>query len=157
MPVNNAPTANNGSAAMNEDTILNGTLPPYLDLDGNPVTYSLIGSAGHGTVVVNPNGTYTYTPDLNYNGADGFTFRVTDSLGAFNDYTLSLTINPVNDAPTASSISIITNEDTAYSNNLPAASDVDGDIHILRLQILMALTVSLIRSATVMVVAIPIR
>ena len=128
-PVNDAPTASNTSATTDEDTaISNGSLPAYTDVDGDTVTYSLSAQAAHGTAVVNANGTYTYTPAANYNGTDSFTYKVTDPSGAFNTYSVSLTIAAVNDAPTASNTSATTNEDIAITNgSLPAYTDIDGD------------------------------
>src|SRR5204863_6303579 len=83
--------------------------------------------ASHGSVTVNVDGTYSYTPAANYNGSDSFTYTVSDGHGGSNTYTVSITVSPVNDAPTASNVSVTTNEDTTKSGTLPAASDIDGD------------------------------
>ncbi|MAW91609.1 MAG: hypothetical protein CL574_11065 [Altererythrobacter sp.] len=56
----------------------------------------------NGTVVVNPDGSYTYTPDPNYSGTDSFTYTVTDpASGESLTRTVNLTVTPVNDAPDA--------------------------------------------------------
>src|SRR5206468_1431808 len=68
----------------------------------------------------------TYTPDANYNGADSFTFKANDSHVDSNVAMVSITVNAVNDAPTANGQSIDTNEDTAHGVTL-TASDVDGN------------------------------
>ena len=47
--------------------------------------------AAHGTVVVNTDGTYTYTPNPDFNGADSFTFTANDGAGGSNTATISLT------------------------------------------------------------------
>ena len=60
-------------------------------------------------MVVNADGTYTYKPAANYNGADNFTYTVSDGKGGSNTYEVKITVNPVNDAPTASDTSISTN------------------------------------------------
>src|SRR5581483_1146337 len=45
--------------------------------------------------------TATYTPNANYVGSDSFTFKVNDGTAASNETgTVSITVNPVNDAPT---------------------------------------------------------
>ncbi|MED4045579.1 cadherin-like domain-containing protein, partial [Priestia aryabhattai] len=49
--------------------------------DGNPLTYGLLTGPVNGTVVVNPDGTYTYTPNENYNGVDSFSVVVSDGQG----------------------------------------------------------------------------
>jgi len=69
--VNNAPVAQDAAASVNEDQVWSGSVVAT-DADGNPLTYALVGAASHGTVVVNPNGSYTYRPDANFNGSDSF-------------------------------------------------------------------------------------
>ena len=59
-------------------------------------------------MVVNADGTYTYTPVANYNGADSFTYTVNDGNGGSNTYTVAITVNPVNDAPVAGNDAITT-------------------------------------------------
>ena len=125
--VNDAPTASNTSFTTNEDTVKSGSLPAATDVDGDAITYGKGSDPAHGTVVVNANGTYTYTPAANYNGSDSFTYTVSDGNGGSNTYTISITVSPVNDAPTASGTAITTAEDTVKSGSLPAATDVDGD------------------------------
>ncbi|WP_312437040.1 tandem-95 repeat protein, partial [Janthinobacterium sp.] len=126
-PVNDAPVAGNDSITTAEDTIKSGTLPAATDIEGGAITYARVTDASHGTVVINPNGSYIYLPAANYNGADSFTYKVTDSQGASNTYTVSVNVTPVNDAPTASGTAITTAEDTVKTGTLPAATDIDGD------------------------------
>ena len=75
--VNDAPVAQNGSASGSEDTPISGTLVAT-DVDSVTLTYALGAQATHGTVVVNTDGSYTYTPNLNFNGTDSFTFTAND-------------------------------------------------------------------------------
>ena len=72
---NDAPVAQDGSASGNEDTPILGTVVAT-DPDGPTLTYALGVQALHGTVVVQTNGSYIYTPSLDYNGGDSFTFTV---------------------------------------------------------------------------------
>ncbi|MDV6997695.1 cadherin-like domain-containing protein, partial [Dickeya solani] len=55
--------------------------------------------AGHGTVVINANGTLTYTPAANYNGSDTISYTVSDGQGGTATATVTVSITPVNDAP----------------------------------------------------------
>ncbi|MFI8609984.1 cadherin-like domain-containing protein, partial [Pseudomonas sp. NPDC077649] len=128
--VNDAPTAADGSASTDEDTpILTGSLPAASDIEGDTVTYTLGStSPSNGTVVVYADGTFDYTPNANFNGEDSFSFVVDDGNGGSNEYNYSLTINAVNDAPTAADGSASTDEDTPIlTGSLPAASDIEGD------------------------------
>ncbi len=130
--VNDAPTAGPLTVATNEDTaIVNGALPAAADLDGDTVTYAAATGPAHGTVVVNANGTYTYTPAANYNGPDSFTYTVSDANGGSNTYTVTITVNPVNDTPIAVDDTFTGNEDGTITGDVtpgtPAQDrDVDG-------------------------------
>ncbi|PPC98830.1 MAG: hypothetical protein CTY31_12510, partial [Hyphomicrobium sp.] len=75
-PVNDVPVAAGTSITTAEDTAQSGSLPVASDVDGDTVTYAKASDPAHGTVVVNSNGTYTYTPAANYNGTDSFTYTV---------------------------------------------------------------------------------
>ena len=96
-PVNDAPTSSDGGKAPAEDQTVNATLPIANDVDGDTVTYSLGTNASHGNVVVNSDGTYSYTPVADYNGTDSFTFTVSDGHGGSNTYNYTLTIGAVAD------------------------------------------------------------
>jgi Ca2+-binding RTX toxin-like protein len=73
-------------------------------------------------------GTYTYTPAANYNGSDSFTILIADGNGGTTEQVVSVTVSPVNDAPTAPATgSVTTGEDTASAATAIAASDIDGD------------------------------
>ena len=49
--------------------------------------------------MVNPDGTFSYTPDPNYNGPDSFTYTITDADGSTSTATVTLGVTPVNDVP----------------------------------------------------------
>ncbi len=123
--VNHAPVAANGSASISEDGALAGALPAANDLDGDQVTYALVSAAAHGSVTVNPDGSFSYAPAANYNGADSFGFTVSDGHGGTGAYTYAVAIAAVNDAPTASDGSASGAEDAVITGQAVAA-DVDN-------------------------------
>ncbi len=127
-PVNDAPTATDGSAATDEDTVFNGTLLGA-DVDGDTLTYALVGTAKNGTVAVNTNGTYTYTPNANFHGTDSFTFQANDGTETSNTATVTITVTPVNDAPTlaAATLSLPENSPNGTSVGTIVGADADGD------------------------------
>src|SRR5262249_54443898 len=96
------------------------------DADGDAITFTKASDPAHGTVTVNSNGSFTYTPAANYNGPDSFTFKANDGTADSNIASVSITVNPVNDPPASNSQSVMTNEDTPYSGAL-TGSDIDGD------------------------------
>jgi VCBS repeat-containing protein len=102
------------------------------DVDGDTLTAALVSGAAHGTLTLNASGGFSYAPASNYNGPDSFTYKARDPSGAESStVTVSLTVNAVNDAPTAVADSYSTNEDTPLSVVAPGVlgndSDVDGD------------------------------
>ena len=129
-PVNDAPIANDDSATTDEDTPVNiSVLDNDSDIDGDTLSVSqIISDPTNGNVVIEADNTITYTPDADYNGADSFVYEVSDGNGGFDTATVTITINPVNDAPIANDDTVSTDEDTSV--NIPVLdndTDVDGD------------------------------
>src|SRR5438067_375194 len=122
--VNDAPVANAQSVTTAEDTAAAITLTGS-DVDGDALTYVVATQPAHGTLTgTAPN--VTYTPALNYNGPDSFTFTVSDAALTSAAATVTITVTPVNDPPVANAQSVTTAEDTAAAITL-TGSDVDGD------------------------------
>ena len=132
--VDDTPTAVNDVATTNEDTPVSGNAASNDTPSGDcsPNIWSLVGSNGgaqHGTVTMNANGTYTYTPHTNYNGSDQFTYKVCDcdATPDCSTATVTITINPVDDMPTAVNDVATTNEDTPVSGNAATNDTPSGD------------------------------
>ncbi|MGE3569683.1 MAG: Ig-like domain-containing protein, partial [Burkholderiales bacterium] len=89
--VNDAPVALAASATTDEDAPLEGTLAAQ-DVDGDDLVFALATGSSHGTVVVNPDGSYTYTPDADYFGGDSFTFVANDGVVDSPAATVSITV-----------------------------------------------------------------
>jgi hypothetical protein len=105
-PVNDPPVANNDSASTPEDTgvtidVAANDTDPEFTLDPATAKTACAGCADpvNGTLVNNGSGTFNYTPNPDFNGADSFVYEICDTLGACNTATVSITINPVNDPP----------------------------------------------------------
>jgi len=128
-PVNDAPTAGDQSLTADEDTPITGSLLAVAaDIDSTLLQGRIVAGPQHGQVSVAADGSFTYTPDANYNGADSFTYKVNDGELDSAIATVMLTIVPVNDAPVASAIAATLLEDGRITLNLlGSASDVDGD------------------------------
>ena len=126
--VNDAPVAANDSATTNEDTAVTiSVLANDSDVDGGTLSVTSKTDGAKGTVTINGDGTLSYVPNLNANGADSFTYTISDGQGGSASGTVSITINSVNDAPVASNDSTTTNEDASVTIAVLANdSDVDG-------------------------------
>ncbi|MBI5679584.1 MAG: tandem-95 repeat protein [Methanobacterium sp.] len=111
--VDGLPVANNDIKTTPEDTPLNDSLP-ISDHDGpvtvvnftvNGTTASAGGTVnipGVGTIKINAEGTYTFTPFANYNGSvPVINYTIHDGTGNTASATLIITVTPVNDVPVA--------------------------------------------------------
>ncbi len=129
-PVDDAdPNAGADSFTTAEDTALNGTVAgnDSVGVD-TPATWSKLTDPSNGTLVLNADGTFTYTPNADFHGTDGFTYMVTDSDGETATATVTITVTPVDDAdPTAGADSFTTVEDTAVSGTVAGNDSVGAD------------------------------
>ena len=125
-PANDAPTVPNYQFTLNEDTILTSRVSGT-DVDGDVLTYVLQTQAANGIAVVNVDGTFTYTPNENFNGTDVFTVLVSDNQGSTAISTITVTVTSVNDAPIAPSLIIITTSEDTPVESIINATDSDGD------------------------------
>ncbi len=121
---NDAPTATPQSVSTTEDTAVSITLTGT-DPESDPLTFAVVTQPGNGTLSgVAPN--LTYTPNANYNGADSFTFTASDASLTSAPATVSITVNPGNDTPTATPQSVSTTEDTPVAITL-TGTDPESD------------------------------
>jgi len=101
---NRPPVAVNDSYSTLEDTALNVAAPGVLgndsDPDGDPITAQLVTGPTKGTLTLNANGSFGYTPNANANGPDTFTYNAFDGqVVSATPATVTINITPVNDVP----------------------------------------------------------
>ncbi|MCP4752939.1 MAG: DUF1566 domain-containing protein, partial [Proteobacteria bacterium] len=123
---NERPVADDQGLTVSEDNNLSITLTAA-DPEGKPLTFSIAESPAHGTL----SGTVpdlTYSPDLNFNGSDSFTFKANDATFDSKPATIAITIAPVNDPPMIQGTPATSvNSGSSYSFT-PTGSNVDvGD------------------------------
>jgi Bacterial Ig domain len=110
--VNDAPVAVGESYNMNQGSVLTVPAPGVLandtDIDGNALTPLLCTTPVHGTLVMSPNGGFTYTPHVNYFGPDWFTYRAFDGLVSSGCVTVMITIASVDSQPPVITASVAT-------------------------------------------------
>ena len=123
------PIASPDTASTDEDTpVVIDVLSNDTDPNGDTLTIVGTPTAGNGTVTVNGDGTLNYTPDPNYNGPDTITYVVRDPSGNTDTSTVTVTVDPVNDAPVAVDDTASTAVGTAVRIDiLSNDTDVDGD------------------------------
>ncbi|MCC5608124.1 tandem-95 repeat protein [Nostoc sp. CHAB 5834] len=129
------------TASTQEDTAVNilasTILRGYSDIDGDTLNISGFTNPANGTLTFNDNATvgnasddyFVYTPNANYNGADSFSYTVTDGNGGSITDTFNLNVNPVNDPPVAVNDTVTAAKNTAVSiqANTLLANDTDID------------------------------
>ena len=121
---NAAPVATDSASAGAEDTVITGQAVAA-DVDSPSLAYTLVSGPQHGVLTFNPDGSYSYAPGADFNGADSFTFTASDGVLQSNIATVALTVSPVNDAPVAANGSSSGPEDLVITGQV-AASDVDS-------------------------------
>ncbi|MCZ4294552.1 VCBS domain-containing protein, partial [Vibrio sinaloensis] len=95
--LNNDPLGESLAVVTDEDTPISGTLTATDQNAQDILTFSQSSAPSNGTAVVNPDGTWTYTPDENYNGPDSFTVIVDDGNGGTDTLVVNIDVTPVND------------------------------------------------------------
>ncbi|MCC7375359.1 MAG: tandem-95 repeat protein [Verrucomicrobiales bacterium] len=123
-PVNDRPLASAASRILNEDTTLAIVLAGS-DVEGSPLAYVVSTPPAFGTLSGTPPN-LTYTPAANFNGTDDFEFTVSDGQLTSSPATVSLTIKPINDPPTATATSRSVAENSTVAIDL-VGNDIDGD------------------------------
>ncbi|PTP15251.1 polymer-forming cytoskeletal family protein [Vibrio sp. 10N.286.51.C3] len=134
LPINDPPVSGDLAYSIDEDGSITLTQEQLLsqasDVDGDDLTASNLSAGDNANVVDNGDGTFTVTPDANFNGDIDLSFDISDgteSIVANAD----LTVNPVNDLPTAADQSFTVEEDGTLTftdaDLLAGAADIDGD------------------------------
>jgi len=127
--VNDAPTAQDDAASTSEDAAVSfSVLGNDSDIDGDTIYLDSVTDPVHGTVLDNGDGSVTYTPDADFHGTDTFTYSIEDGNGGTHSATVTVTVQPVNDAPIAQDDAAETSEEAPVEISvLDNDSDVEGD------------------------------
>ncbi|MCI0874855.1 MAG: tandem-95 repeat protein, partial [Chloroflexi bacterium] len=102
-----APSAVADAYTIDEDAVLTVSAPSGLlsndSDDADVFTSSLVTNASNGSVSLDPDGSFTYTPDADYNGSDSFTYKDIDPWQTSSTVSVGLTVNPLADVSGTSS------------------------------------------------------
>jgi hypothetical protein len=127
---NGTPVALPDFYVTNEDTPLavvaaSGVLANDFDVEASELSMQLVANVTRGSLSFQADGAFTYVPHANTFGTDAFTYRASDGQLASMVATAHITINPINDAPSADTASFTTAEDTLLTGSV-TGSDTEG-------------------------------
>ncbi|MEO6196034.1 MAG: cadherin domain-containing protein [Thermoanaerobaculia bacterium] len=132
LPVcNQPPVADSQTVLTDEDTPVTITLTGS-DPNGQPLTFTIVTPPAHGSLgpLTSPTATsvqVVYTPALDYNGPDAFTFQVDDGNGGTSTATVTLSVKPINDAPKVDAATFTVNENAPNGTVVGTATFTDPD------------------------------
>ena len=128
---NDAPTAADDAYSTAEGNALTvndpGVLGDDSDPDDDPLSAGLVSGPSHGTLTLNADGSFVYTPAADYDGTDSFTYRASDGTLESNPANVTITVTNTNKAPTAAADAYSTPEDTTLTVNAPGVLGNDSD------------------------------
>ncbi len=138
--INRTPISTADSYSVNEDSTLTVTPPVGVlfndnDPDNDALTASLVTDVTNGALALSSDGSFTYSPDLNWNSGpgganpDSFTYRACDPGGLCSpDTTVSITVNPMDDAPVANNDPVGSTPTANDPNPIYYAMNEDGGV-----------------------------
>tara|TARA_B100001093_G_C26814301_1_gene1008966 strand:- start:95 stop:2056 length:1962 start_codon:yes stop_codon:yes gene_type:complete len=126
-PVDDEPNTMDVTATTDEDISVQITLEAE-DVDGDNIEFQIRNNPSNGSVNISGT-TATYTPNQDWFGTDTFNFEAVDSSSRsiINVATATITVNPINDAPTVQNISDLNVANTQSIEIKLSGYDVDGD------------------------------
>lgn len=128
--VNDAPLAEDDAYTVEEDGVLEvtadvGVLANDTDVEDSTLTAVVEVDVEHGTLVLEADGSFTYTPDADFSGIDTFTYLASDG-DASTEATVTITVEGVDDPPTASTITSPEDGETLTIGGGPGEDPVEG-------------------------------
>ena len=133
--VDDAPVATGDSYVTNSNTTLSVPAPGVLsndsDIDGPSLSAQLVTNVSHGSLTLNSDGSFSYSPSHDFEGSDSFTYQAWDGSLASNVVTVTLTVNdrvaPVLTSGVAINLITSTNSNMINVGLTASATDNSGD------------------------------
>ena len=133
--VNDVPLAVNDDYSVVEDQVLSVASPGVLgndsDVEGESLTVLSASGPQNGALNLNPDSSFSYTPNENFSGSDSFTYLVSDGNSSSGEGVVTISVSAVNDTPVATADAYSILEDNILNVALPGVFgndfDVDGD------------------------------
>ncbi|TFH04142.1 MAG: LamG domain-containing protein, partial [Candidatus Thorarchaeota archaeon] len=130
-PPNEAPVANDDSYTMDQDTVMivdaPGVLVNDIDADSDSLETDFVSGPSNGGLVLNPDGSFVYTPLGGFIEIDAFEYRAFDGVDYSASATVTITVEEVNHPPVAENDAYTTDEDVLLSIASPGVLTNDYD------------------------------
>jgi len=130
-PVNDPPVAVGDAYSVDEDSSVTVAAPGVLDNDtdaeGDPLTSAVVSDVSNGSLTLNADGSFIYTPNADYNGTDSFTYKANDDSADSNVGTVTITVNTANDPPVATDDTGSVTEGGTLNQAAPGVLSNDSD------------------------------
>jgi VCBS repeat-containing protein len=131
-PGNQAPVAVDDEGTTDEGEPLTVEAPGVLGNDtdaddGDDLMAEVVAGPSSGQLTLDPDGSYTYTPNANFNGRDTFTYRANDGTANSNTATVTINVAPVDDPPAAVNDQATVQEDDPATPINVLGNDTDSD------------------------------
>jgi VCBS repeat-containing protein len=129
---NTAPVANGDAFSVTKNSVLtvalaNGVLKNDTDANGDSLTAAVVSQPTHGTLTLNANGSFTYTPTAEFIGPDTFTYRASDGTASSNAATVTITVSETNSTNTATPVAVA----DSYSVEAGGTLNVNNTLGVL--------------------------
>ena len=146
LTINRPPTAVGDSLVLDEDSSIRAPYPSVLandwDINHDSLTAERVTGPSHGWLSLYPDGTYYYSPYVNFFGSDVFTYRAKDPAGRYSPpVEVRIQVTGVNDAPVAADDDVVSSENVAINRGQAAgvlANDSDVDSLALTAEVVFA-------------------
>lgn len=126
-----APIASGANLSIDEDETLSGSVQAT-DVNGDTLTYSVLVGPSHGTLTLDPNGSWHYAPNSEFSGVDGFEFTASDGTFTSVPASVSIIVNAVNDGPGSVALSGVLRAGQILEAQI--ADDPDGSTQVPQVQ-----------------------
>jgi VCBS repeat-containing protein len=109
------------------------------DIDGDTLSAQLVSNVSHGTLTLNPNGSFAYTPSRDFAGTDGFSYRAFDGALGSNPVSVTITVNdtvaPVITSSVATTLLSTANSNLVNVGLAATATDNSGGSVVIGVQV----------------------
>ncbi|MEZ8100908.1 Ig-like domain-containing protein, partial [Vibrio bivalvicida] len=128
--VNNDPLGESIAVTTDEDTAISGALTATDQNPTDTLTFSQASVPSNGTATVNPDGTWTYTPNTNFDGDDSFTVTVDDGNGGTDTLVVNVTVTPIPEITVSGGGDVSEGSDATYTISYDKPSTQDTTLRL---------------------------